>query len=226
MITAFWSRHTLMVVLRFWLIRKVPNINSRKQLADKRMLLENPLTFSLVFLFAEFLPTVPNRRPDHRFVAWHAWHCQRSFWIFLQFDQQGGCFWELSIGLKLYIDEVAPVEVSPADRVTNAILSSFPAIAVDCRSAIQFGKDVSDQWNRLCNNKFFVFPGCSCGSNGKKSTAMTPKNRKYGDQQIPLPNIYLALKNTVKKWTMPIRDWKSALNQFSIIFWDRLPKYW
>jgi putative transposase len=37
--------------------------------------------------------------------------------------------------------------------------------------------------------------------------------------------LYLALNNIAKKWTMPIRDWKSALNQFSIIFEDRMPLY-
>ena len=37
--------------------------------------------------------------------------------------------------------------------------------------------------------------------------------------------IYLALKNIAKKWTMPIRDWKSALNQFSIMFDDGLPTF-
>jgi len=31
------------------------------------------------------------------------------------------------------------------------------------------------------------------------------------------------LKNIAKKWTMPIRDWKSALNQFTIIFENRMP---
>ena len=35
--------------------------------------------------------------------------------------------------------------------------------------------------------------------------------------------LYLALRNIAKKWTMPIRDWKSALNQFSIIFEERMP---
>jgi len=34
--------------------------------------------------------------------------------------------------------------------------------------------------------------------------------------------LYLALKNIAKKWTMPIRDCKSALNQFSIIFEERM----
>ena len=34
---------------------------------------------------------------------------------------------------------------------------------------------------------------------------------------------YLALENVSKKWTMPIRCWKSAMNQFAIKFPDRMP---
>ncbi|MEO7497646.1 MAG: IS256 family transposase [Massilia sp.] len=33
---------------------------------------------------------------------------------------------------------------------------------------------------------------------------------------------YLALNNISKKWTMPIRDWKGALNRFTIQFDDRM----
>lgn len=33
---------------------------------------------------------------------------------------------------------------------------------------------------------------------------------------------YLALKNASKKWTMPVKDWKGALNQFAILFGDRM----
>ena len=33
---------------------------------------------------------------------------------------------------------------------------------------------------------------------------------------------YLALNNISKKWTMPIRDWKAALNRFAIQFEDRM----
>lgn len=33
---------------------------------------------------------------------------------------------------------------------------------------------------------------------------------------------YLALKNASKSWTMPIQNWKSALNQFAILFGDRI----
>ena len=35
---------------------------------------------------------------------------------------------------------------------------------------------------------------------------------------------YLALRNISKKWTMPIRDWKAALNRFTIQFEGRLPQ--
>jgi putative transposase len=33
--------------------------------------------------------------------------------------------------------------------------------------------------------------------------------------------VYLALQNAQRKWTMPIRDWPMALNQFFILFPDR-----
>jgi len=35
--------------------------------------------------------------------------------------------------------------------------------------------------------------------------------------------IYLAIAYVSKKWTMPIRDWKSALNRFAIEFEGRFP---
>ena len=33
---------------------------------------------------------------------------------------------------------------------------------------------------------------------------------------------YLALRNISQKWSMPIRDWKAALNRFTIEFGDRI----
>ena len=35
--------------------------------------------------------------------------------------------------------------------------------------------------------------------------------------------LYLALNNISRKWTMPIHDWKAALNRFTIQFEDRMP---
>jgi transposase-like protein len=34
--------------------------------------------------------------------------------------------------------------------------------------------------------------------------------------------IYLALGNITKKWTKPIKNWKAALNQFAILFEERV----
>ena len=35
---------------------------------------------------------------------------------------------------------------------------------------------------------------------------------------------YLALNNIRQKWTMPVRDWKAALNQFTVQFDERMPR--
>ena len=35
--------------------------------------------------------------------------------------------------------------------------------------------------------------------------------------------LYLGLRQVSQKWTKPIRDWKSALNQFIILYGDRVP---
>ena len=36
---------------------------------------------------------------------------------------------------------------------------------------------------------------------------------------------YLALRNISKKWTMPIQNWKAALNRFTLLFDDRMPQH-
>ena len=35
--------------------------------------------------------------------------------------------------------------------------------------------------------------------------------------------LYLGITRVAKKWTMPIWDWRSALNQFVILVGDRVP---
>ena len=38
--------------------------------------------------------------------------------------------------------------------------------------------------------------------------------------------VYLAIRDASKRWTMPIRNWKAALNRFMIEFDDRLEQYY
>jgi len=50
------------------------------------------------------------------------------------------------------------------------------------------------------------------------------KNRSlFPNDEAVFKLLYLALKNIEKKWTMPIRDWKRALQQFAIVFEGRMP---
>jgi len=46
--------------------------------------------------------------------------------------------------------------------------------------------------------------------------------RVFPSDEAALKQLYLALKNISKKWTMPIRNWGDAMNRFMIMFGDRL----
>ena len=49
------------------------------------------------------------------------------------------------------------------------------------------------------------------------------KNRRsFPTDESALKLIFLVIGNISKKWTLPIRQWKLALNQFAIIFGDRM----
>ena len=51
------------------------------------------------------------------------------------------------------------------------------------------------------------------------------RNRKiYPNEESALKLIYMAIHEASKKWTMPIRHWKQALNHFAIMFEDRMPE--
>ncbi len=50
------------------------------------------------------------------------------------------------------------------------------------------------------------------------------RNRKiYPNEESALKITFMAIREASKKWTMPIRDWKAALNHFAILFEGRLP---
>ena len=45
----------------------------------------------------------------------------------------------------------------------------------------------------------------------------------FPNDEAALKLLYLALRNVVKKWTMPIPNWNAALNRFSILWPHRMP---
>lgn len=91
------------------------------------------------------------------------------------------------------------------------------------------GKSWRSNWVRVI--PFFAYPDAIrkaiYTTNAIESMNMTL--RKVTKSRASFPNdiaalklLYLAIQNIMKKWTMPIRDWGAAINQFAIIFEDRV----
>ncbi|AZQ11558.1 IS256 family transposase [Shewanella khirikhana] len=51
---------------------------------------------------------------------------------------------------------------------------------------------------------------------------VTKTRRSFPNDKSVMKVLYLALHQIAKKWTMPIRDWKQAMSQFTILFGDRI----
>lgn len=53
----------------------------------------------------------------------------------------------------------------------------------------------------------------------------TKQRKVFPTDDAAMKVVYLAIQSAAKKWTMPIRNWKPALNRFMIDFDDRLADY-
>jgi putative transposase len=55
--------------------------------------------------------------------------------------------------------------------------------------------------------------------------AATKRRKVFPNDDSARKVIYLAIEQASKKWTMPIQNWRMALNRFTIEFGDRLPDH-
>lgn len=53
---------------------------------------------------------------------------------------------------------------------------------------------------------------------------VTKSRGSFPNDESLIKLFYLALMNISKKWMMPLRDWKPALNRFTIQFEERMPQ--
>jgi len=90
-------------------------------------------------------------------------------------------------------------------------------------------KSWRDKWDYL--TPFFAYPAeirrVIYTTNAIESLNMTlrkyiKQKRSFPSDDAALKQLYLALKNVSKRWTMPIKNWKGAMNRFMILFEDRL----
>ncbi|WP_416670982.1 IS256 family transposase [Egbenema bharatensis] len=91
-------------------------------------------------------------------------------------------------------------------------------------------KSWMNHWGRII--PFFAFPAeirkAIYTTNAIESLNMTLRkvlknHRAFPTDDSALKVVYLAIANIAKKWTMPIQNWKAALNRFAIEFEDRFP---
>lgn len=96
---------------------------------------------------------------------------------------------------------------------------------------LPIGQSWRRNWERI--TPFFDFPPeirkviytTSAIESVNMSLRKITKNRdSFPSDEALLKLFYLALRNISKKWTMPIRDWKTALTRFTISYEDRLPQ--
>ena len=52
---------------------------------------------------------------------------------------------------------------------------------------------------------------------------VTKTRSSFPNDEAVFKLLYLALRNIEKKWTMPVQNWKAALNRFAILYEDRIP---
>jgi putative transposase len=87
------------------------------------------------------------------------------------------------------------------------------------------------QWVRVI--PLFAFPGdirkVIYTTNAIESVNMTLRkvtrnHRIFPSDEAVYKVLYLAMQNIAKKWTMPLHDWKPALNRFAIEFAGRFPQ--
>ena len=90
-------------------------------------------------------------------------------------------------------------------------------------------KSWENNWNEL--TVFFDFPveirtiiyttNLIENLNGK-IRKYTKNKLSYPTDEAVIKSVYLALRESTKKWTMPIRNWGVILNQFLAIFENRI----
>ncbi len=52
---------------------------------------------------------------------------------------------------------------------------------------------------------------------------VTRNRQSFPTTESAMKLVFMALQNISKRWTMPLRDWGAAVNQFAIIYGDRVP---
>ena len=80
---------------------------------------------------------------------------------------------------------------------------------------------IAEQWRR----HWMIYTSNAIESVNSVIRKVTTHHKMFPNDEAVLEVVYLAIDATSKKWTMPTRNWRLALNRFSIEFGDKITKY-
>lgn len=127
--------------------------------------------------------------------------------------------------LKEVVTDLKKIYTANSEEVAHLELKSFSA-KWDHKYPV-----ISDIWQRNWSGivPFFAFPAeirkviyttNSIESVNRQIRKIIKNKGVFPDDKSILKILFLALKNAAKKWTMPIKNWPLALNQFEILCGD------
>jgi putative transposase len=120
--------------------------------------------------------------------------------------------------------------VYSAATATEAELALLSFAQTWDKQSPTISKSWLSHWERII--PFFAFPAdirkAIYTTNAIESLNTTLRkvlrnHRSFPTDESAMKVIFIAMNNISKKWTMPIRDWKRALNRFAIEFEGRFP---
>ena len=129
---------------------------------------------------------------------------------------------------KLICADLKKIYSAPSEKSGLDALDEFAA-KWDPRYPM-ISKSWRSNWENL--NEFFAYPSDirkaiyttnAIESLNSSLRKVTQKRSAFPTDEAIFKVMYLALTRAEKKWTMPIRDWGAALNQFAVYFGDRVP---
>ena len=124
--------------------------------------------------------------------------------------------------------DLKPIYTAPTEEAAKDALEEFASVWDESYPMIS--KSWLSNWERI--TPFLDFPPeirkviyttNAVESLNAQLRKLTKNRRSFPSDDAALKLLYLTLQNAEKKWTMPIRNWNLAINQFAIHFDDRVP---
>jgi len=146
------------------------------------------------------MPSIPRHRFSYASCIWCATHSST---------------WSVTADLKsIYQSATEEDALLALNQFAERWGDKYPKISISWRS----------HWDNL--NTLFKYPQdirkAIYTTNARKAIK---KRKLFPSDEAATKVVYLAITAASKKWTMPIRNWKAALNRFIIEFEDRLENY-